>query len=326
MNAQLNVDLHSHSLASDGLLHAYEVAARAKAGGVDVWALTDHDETKALGDARAAAEALGMRFINGVEISVSWTPRALAANAAEAGARAVSAAVSTQDSPPISARVAAASSLGKARSASDTTIHIVGLQIDPANPILAKGLKAIRSGRDERAARMALDLEIAGIPGALEGAKKFAVNPELLSRSHFARFLVGAGKATSTHQAFFNYLTEGKPGFVPHQWATLAEAVSWIQAAGGVAVVAHPGRYKQLSQPQLGEFFAEFKDLGGRGIEVMTGSHSASQYDHFAEVARCYGFLASRGSDYHGPGESHVEPGALPPLPADLTPVWHDWF
>ncbi len=307
MNAQLNVDLHSHSLASDGLLQAHQVAARAKAGGVDVWALTDHDETKALGEARAAAEALGMRFINGVEISVSWTPRTLAANV-------------------VAPAPVAADSVRKPRSASDTTIHIVGLQIDPANPVLSKGLKAIRSGRDERAARMALDLEIAGIPGALEGAKKFAVNPELLSRSHFARFLVEAGKATSTHQAFFNYLTEGKPGFVQHQWATLAEAVSWIRAAGGVAVVAHPGRYKQLSQPQLNEFFAEFKDLGGRGIEVMTGSHSASQYDHFAEVARCYGFLASRGSDYHGPGESHVEPGALPPLPADLTPVWHDWF
>ena len=318
MSAQLNVDLHSHSLASDGLLHAHEVAARAKAGGVDVWALTDHDETKALGEARAAAEALGMCFINGVEISVSWTPRALAANAADANAGA--------NAPAASAPGAAASPVRKTRSASDTTIHIVGLQIDPANPTLAKGLKAIRIGRDERAARMALDLEIAGIPGALEGAKKFAVNPELLSRSHFARFLVEAGKATSTHQAFFNYLTEGKPGFVQHQWATLAEAVSWIRAAGGVAVVAHPGRYKQLSQPQLNEFFAEFKDLGGRGIEVMTGSHSASQYDHFAEVARCYGFLASRGSDYHGPGESHVEPGALPPLPADLTPVWHDWF
>ena len=319
MSVQLNVDLHSHSLASDGLLQAHEVAARAKAGGVDVWALTDHDETKALGDARAAAEALGMRFVNGVEISVSWTPRdAVASAVASAAATAVATAVATSGT--------GATAVRKARSAADTTIHIVGLQIDPANATLAKGLKALRSGRDERAARMALDLEIAGIHGALEGAKKYAINPELLSRSHFARFLVEAGKATSTHQAFFNYLTEGKPGFVQHQWATLAEAVSWIRAAGGVAVVAHPGRYKQLSQPQLSEFFAEFKDLGGRAIEVMTGSHSASQYDHFAEVARCYGFLASRGSDYHGPGESHVEPGALPPLPSDLTPVWHDWF
>ncbi len=282
----MNVDLHSHSIASDGLLTSAEVAAKAKAGGVDVWALTDHDEVKALGEARVAAEALGMRFVDGVEISVSWYAK------------------DKQD---------------------ETTIHVVGLQIDPLNPVLAQGLKRIRSGRDTRAEKMAFELELAGIPGALAGAKKYAINPELLSRSHFARFLVEAGKARNTNQVFFNYLTEGKPGYVPHQWASLAEAVGWIQAAGGVAVVAHPGRYK-LSQPQLNEFFAEFKDLGGSAIEVMTGSHSVAQYNHFADVARCFGFKASRGSDYHGPGESRVEPGTLPPLPADLTPVWHDWF
>ncbi len=282
----MNVDLHSHSIASDGLLPAAEVAAKAKAGGVDVWALTDHDEVKALGEARVAAEALGMRFVDGVDISVSWYAK------------------DKQD---------------------ETTIHVVGLQIDPLNPVLAQGLKRIRSGRDTRAEKMAFELELAGIPGALAGAKKYAVNPELLSRSHFARFLVEAGKARNTNQVFFNYLTEGKPGYVPHQWASLAEAVGWIQAAGGVAVVAHPGRYK-LSQPQLNEFFAEFKDLGGSAIEVMTGSHSVAQYNHFADVARCFGFKASRGSDYHGPGESRVEPGSLPPLPADLIPVWHDWF
>ncbi len=282
----MNVDLHSHSIASDGLLPAAEVAAKAKAGGVDVWALTDHDEVKALGEARVAAEALGMRFVDGVEISVSWYAK------------------DKQD---------------------ETTIHVVGLQIDPLNPVLAQGLKRIRSGRDTRAEKMAFELELAGIPGALAGAKKYAINPELLSRSHFARFLVEAGKARNTNQVFFNYLTEGKPGYVPHQWASLAEAVGWIQAAGGVAVVAHPGRYK-LSQPQLNEFFAEFKDLGGSAIEVMTGSHSVAQYNHFADVARCFGFKASRGADYHGPGESRVEPGTLPPLPADLTPVWHDWF
>ena len=282
----MNVDLHSHSIASDGLLPAAEVAAKAKAGGVDVWALTDHDEVKALGEARVAAEALGMRFVDGVEISVSWYAK------------------DKQD---------------------ETTIHVVGLQIDPLNPVLAQGLKRIRSGRDTRAEKMAFELELAGIPGALAGAKKYAINPELLSRSHFARFLVEAGKARNTNQVFLNYLTEGKPGYVPHQWASLAEAVGWIQAAGGVAVVAHPGRYK-LSQPQLNEFFAEFKDLGGSAIEVMTGSHSVAQYNHFADVARCFGFKASRGADYHGPGESRVEPGTLPPLPADLTPVWHDWF
>ena len=282
----MNVDLHSHSIASDGLLTSEEVAARAHAGGVDAWALTDHDEVKGLVSARAAAEALGMRFIDGVEISVTWRPEP---------------------------------------SHKGTTIHMVGLRIDPANPVLLAGLKSIRVGRDSRAAAMARDLEIAGIHGALEGSKKYAVNPELLSRTHFARFLVETGKARNTHQAFNHFLTEGKPGYVAHQWATLEEAMSWIQAAGGIPVVAHPGRYK-LSAPQLDQFFKEFKALGGAAIEVMTGSHTVDQYNHFAEVARCYGFMASRGSDYHGPGESRVDPGQLPPLPADLKPVWHDWF
>ena len=282
----MNVDLHSHSIASDGLLPSAEVAMRAKAGGVEAWALTDHDEVKGLAEARSAAEGLGMRFIDGVEISVTWRPEP---------------------------------------AAKGTTIHMVGLQIDPANSTLLAGLRRIRLGRDVRAAAMARGLEIAGIPGALEGSKKYAINPELLSRTHFARFLVEVGKARNTHQVFNHFLTEGKPGYVQHQWATLAEAVTWIQAAGGIPVVAHPGRYK-LSAPQLDQFFGEFRDLGGAAIEVMTGSHTPEQYNHFAEVARCYGFMASRGSDYHGPGESRIEPGQLPPLPADLTPVWHDWF
>lgn len=281
----MNVDLHSHSIASDGLLKPAAVAARARAGGVDVWALTDHDETSGLAEAQEAATALGMRFIPGVEISVTWRP-------------------------------------GPAQK--DLTIHIVGLNIDPHNVQLAAGLKGIRSGRDERARRMAFDLEIAGVHGAFEGAKKYAINPELLSRTHFARFLVEAGKVTSTHQAFNRYLTEGKPGYVEHDWASLPQAMQWILAAGGVAVVAHPGRYK-LSTPQLNRFFTEFQQLGGGAIEVITGSHTSDQYNHFAEVCRCFGFRASRGSDYHGPGESRVEPGSLPPLPRDLIPVWQDW-
>ena len=281
----MNVDLHSHSIASDGLLKPAAVAARAKQGGVDVWALTDHDETSGLAEAQEAATALGMRFIPGVEISVTWRP-----------------------SP----------------AQKDLTIHVVGLNIDPHNAQLAAGLKGIRSGRDERARRMAFDLEIAGVHGALEGARKYASNPELLSRTHFARFLVEAGKVSSTHQAFNRYLTEGKPGYVEHDWASLPQAMAWIIEAGGVPVVAHPGRYK-LSTPQLNRFFAEFQELGGGAIEVMTGSHTSDQYNHFAEVCRCFGFRASRGSDYHGPGESRVEPGSLPPLPRDLTPVWQDW-
>lgn len=281
----MNVDLHSHSIASDGLLKPAAVAARAKQGGVDIWALTDHDETSGLAEAQEAATALGMRFIPGVEISVTWRP-----------------------SP----------------AQKDLTIHVVGLNIDPHNAQLAAGLKSIRSGRDERARRMAFDLEGAGVHGALAGARKYASNPELLSRAHFARFLVEAGKVSSTHQAFNRYLTEGKPGYVEHDWASLPQAMQWILEAGGVPVVAHPGRYK-LSTPQLNRFFSEFQELGGGAIEVMTGSHTSEQYNHFAEVCRCFGFRASRGSDYHGPGESRVEPGSLPPLPRDLTPVWQDW-
>lgn len=281
----MNVDLHSHSIASDGLLKPADVAARAHAGGVDVWALTDHDETKGLPEAAAAAAALGMRFVPGVEISVTWQP---------------------------------------GENQRGTTIHVVGLQIDPADPVLSAGLAKIRSGRDERARRMALDLERAGVHGALEGAKRYAINPELLSRTHFARYLVEQGRVSNTHQAFSRYLTEGKPGYVQHQWATLPEAMGWIRAAGGVPVVAHPGRYK-LGGAQMDRFLGEFKDLGGSAIEVMTGSHTVDQYNHFAEVCRCYGFRASRGSDYHGPGESRVAPGDLPPLPSDLVPVWHDW-
>ena len=283
--APLNVDCHSHSILSDGLLPPEEVAVKAHANGCAYWALTDHDEVRGNVAARAAAEALGMRHINGVEISVSWRPRP---------------------------------------EAKETTIHIVGLQIDTANPALVAGLEATRAGRNERAARMAFDLARVGIPGALEGAKKYAVNPDLLSRSHFARFLVEAGKARDTNHVFSNYLVGGKPGYVTHEWATLAQAVAWIRGAGGVAVVAHPGRYR-FNNTESAQFFSEFKDAGGRGIEVMTGSHTSEQYNHFAEIARCYGFLASRGSDYHGPGESRFEPGTLPNLPSDLTPVWHDW-
>lgn len=281
----MNVDLHSHSIASDGLLKPAEVAARARAGGVDVWALTDHDDTGGLAEAGVAARELGMRFIPGVEISVTWR-----ADPASKG----------------------------------TTIHVVGLNIDAANPVLASGLAGIRAGREGRAQRIAFDLGVAGVAGALEGARKYAINPELVSRTHFARYLVQEGKVSSVHQAFSRYLTEGKPGFVAHDWASLPEAMAWIHAAGGTAVIAHPGRYK-IGSAALARFFGEFKDLGGQAIEVMTGSHTTDQYNHFAETCRCYGFLASRGSDYHGPGESRVDPGALPSLPADLTPVWSLW-
>lgn len=276
----MNVDLHCHSNVSDGVLSPAAVATYAREAGVDVWALTDHDEVGGVARAREAATAVGMRFVPGVEISITWA---------------------------------------------NQTVHIVGLQIDATNAALVGGLAATRSGRDARGREMADQLAMAGIPGAYEGALKYVDNPDLMSRTHFARYLVECGACNSIPEVFRKYLTEGKPGYVPHRWASLQEAVSWIRGAGGIAVIAHPGRYK-FGVVGEGALFDEFKQLGGTAIEVVTGSHTPDQYAVYAEQARRYGFLASRGTDFHAPGESRVEFALLPPLPAGVKPVWHDWF
>ena len=203
----------------------------------------------------------------------------------------------------------------------ETPIHIVGLGFDPKHPALVGGLEHLRSGRVERAKRMGDALAAIGIPGVFEGAMRYAANPSLISRAHFARYMVSIGISRDVPGIFQHYLTPGKPGYVDHRWATLEEAVGWIEAAGGVAVVAHPGRYKMSGQ-ETRRFLEEFKDVGGRGIEVTCGSHSHDHVLHFARLARHYGFHASRGSDFHGPEESYVDLGRLPSLPEDLKPVW----
>ena len=274
-----NFDLHCHSTISDGVLAPAEIVRRAAANGVTVLALTDHDELDGLGQAAEAAQADGIRFVPGVEISVTWA---------------------------------------------ELTIHIVGLGIDPANEALGAQLAHLRASRGRRAERIAAEFDRLGIPGTLQGAYGYAENPKLIGRAHFARFLVDCGVSRDVASVFRHYLVRGKPGYVPQQWADLADAVAWIRASGGRAVVAHPGRYK-LSREELRRFLAEFKAAGGEGIEVVTGSHSPDQYATFARLAREFEFLASRGSDFHGPEESHVDLGRLPPLPADLKPVWHDW-
>ena len=272
----LNADLHCHSVISDGTLSPEALAERAKSNGVDLWALTDHDELGGQRRARAAASALNIDYLSGVEISVTW--------------------------------------MGQ-------TIHIVGLGIDPDHDGILEGLRRTREGRGNRAKTMAEQLLKVGIPGAYEGALHYAGNHELISRTHFARFLVEQGVCRDTEQVFKNYLVDGKPGYVPHMWAKLDDAVSWIKSAGGVAVIAHPGRYN-LNAVQMEELYKHFKDIGGLGIEVITGSHSPDQYQTYGKIAQQYGFLASRGSDFHDPEESHIDLGSLPNLPDHLTPVW----
>ena len=273
---QINADLHSHSLYSDGTLSPGTLARRAFDQGVALWALTDHDELGGLAEAAATAHALGLDFVNGVEISVSFAGE---------------------------------------------TVHIVGLGIDPLDQALLSGLAQTRSGRMSRARAMADGLEAVGLAGAFEGALRYVSNPDLVSRTHFARWLVETGACADTGSVFRRYLTEGKPGFVAHRWAGLGESVRWITGAGGVAVIAHPGRYK-FSVNQEYALFSEFKAHGGRGVEVLTGSHGPSDGRKYGAMALEFDLLASRGSDFHSPTESRIELGSLPNLPSELTPVW----
>lgn len=276
----LNMDLHSHSAQSDGSLSPAQVAQRAKAAGVEGWALSDHDTLAGLAEAAVAANALGIRFIPGVEISVLYA---------------------------------------------EVVVHIVGLRFDPANAALQAGLARIRHTRFERARQIGERLQACGIEGAFEGALRHAANPDLVGRVHFARYLLELGICETLQQAFERYLGDGKRACVPVQGASLEEAVGWILAAGGKAVIAHPGRYA-YKPAQRKALFSDFKSLGGRGIEVVTGSHTPDQYRQYARVAREYGFEASRGSDFHAPGAGRVDLGMLPDLPHDLVPVWHDWM
>ncbi len=274
-----NYDLHNHSTRSDGLLSPTQLIELAARTGVDSIALTDHDTTDGLAEARIAAERLGIGFVNGVEISVSW---------------------------------------------GSTTLHVVGLNIDPDCPELVAGLASIREGRLTRAQGIGEALGRIGFEGAFEAALALAENDSMVSRTHFARHLVERGAVRDIQQAFDKYLATGKPAYQPHRWATLENAISWIRAAGGIAVLAHPGRYDL--KPMMREaMLDDFQRYGGEAIEVITGSHRPEQYLIWQRVALEHGFMASRGADYHGPGESPCEPGKLPPLPPSLTPVWSKW-
>lgn len=271
-------DLHAHSTASDGTLSPTELMTRAAGAGVTVMALTDHDTLEGVAEARAAADWLGMSFVPGVEISVTWNGH---------------------------------------------TVHIVGLAVDAGDAALNSGLQGMQTFRDWRAEEIGRRLAAAGIDGAYEGARELS-NGRLISRTHFARYLVARGKAKDVRDVFKRYLVNGKPGFVAGQWADLADAINWINAAGGVAVIAHPARYK-MTRSKLRKLFGEFQELGGNAIEVVSGSHSRDDYFTMAAHAADFGLRASAGSDYHGPEHPWIELGRLPPLPSGCLPVWRDW-
>jgi predicted metal-dependent phosphoesterase TrpH len=272
----LNADLHSHSTVSDGTLQPEALAARAQANGVDLWALTDHDALAGQARAREAALDLGLAYLTGTEVSVTFAGE---------------------------------------------TVHVLGLGFDADNADLVAGLAATRGGRLERAREMAAGLERAGIAGAFDGALAYVEQPEAVSRTHFARFLVDRGHCADQHEVFRRFLVEGKPGYVPHRWAKLGDAVRWITAAGGMAVVAHPARCR-FSPTVEYALFSEFVAHGGRGVEVMVSAHTDAERQRFGDIAREFELFASRGSDFHSPDESRVDLGSLPDLHGTLKPVW----
>ena len=271
-------DLHAHSTASDGTLTPTELMTRAHAAGVEFMALTDHDTLEGLPEAEQTARSLGLCFVPGVEISVTWE---------------------------------------------GVTVHIVGLGIDYQDGVLQRGLVSLRAFRDWRAEEIGRRLEKHGIAGGFEAARNLS-NGRLISRTHFARFLVAEGHAKDLRDVFRRFLVSGKPGFVPGRWADLSDAVGWIHAAGGEAVIAHPARYK-VTRSKLRRLIGEFAELGGRALEVVSGSHSRDDYYTMAQHARDFGLAASAGSDYHGPENPWIELGRLPDLPPGCAAVWKDW-
>ena len=271
-------DLHAHSTASDGTLSPAQLMQRAHAAGVEVMALTDHDTLEGLPEAAAEARELGLGFVPGVEVSVSWQA---------------------------------------------ITVHIVGLGVAWDSEVLGRGLAGLREFRDWRAEEMGRRLAKTGIEGAYEGARELS-NGRLISRTHFARFLVKSRHAPDVRAVFRKFLVNGKPGFVSGQWAELEDAVRWIRLAGGQAVIAHPARYP-LTRGKLRRLISEFSEVGGAALEVVSGSHSRDDYFTMARHARDFGLLASAGSDYHGPEHPWIELGRLPDLPDGCNPIWKEW-
>lgn len=277
---ELQFDLHTHSTASDGSLDPTKLVQRAAACGIGVLALTDHDQTAGLAEAAGAAREVGIVFVPGIELSVTWSHQAL---------------------------------------------HIVGLGIDPGCASLQAGIERISAFRHWRAEEIDRRLAKKGIHGALDGARGYA-RGAILSRTHFAHHLVAQGHARDLRQVFKHFLVRNKPGYVPGEWASLEDALAWIREAGGLAVIAHPARYK-ISATRLRQLLGEFRELGGVGLEVVSGSHSRDDIMSMANLSRRYQLAASAGSDYHGPENPYLDLGRLPTLPAECQPVWDhpDW-
>ena len=273
-------DLHSHSRFSDGTLSVPDLIALAAGRGVNLMALTDHDEVSGIAQARHEAATHSMQFVAGVEVSSEWC---------------------------------------------GLSIHIVGLRIDEHAQALQQTLADIREKRIVRAHAMGEAFAKVGIADVFQGAVAYAPNPDLVSRTHFARHLVDSGVCASMGEVFGRFMKPGKPGYVVHDWLPMADTIATIHDAGGRAVLAHPGRYDTTWTGGPSGLLKAFADAGGDGVEVVCAAHHPHEWAEYGALSRKFSLLASIGTDFHSPHESRVKFGDLPLLSPSLKPVWHDW-
>jgi len=271
-------DLHTHTTASDGQLSPEELVIQAKACGIDVLAVTDHDTTSGIAQAVDEARRQNIKLLPGIELSVSWM---------------------------------------------DKNFHIVGLDIDPYNKTLKKSIQKTRELREERAIEIGKRLGKSGVSNAYREAREIA-GVNTITRSHFARILIKQGFAKDTREVFKKYLTHNKPGFVKTKWIEMDDGIKLIKDSGGAAIFAHPMRYN-ITASWLRRFLIAFKESGGNGIEVVTGSSTSDEIRTVALYARHFELAGSAGSDFHGFDDSWIKMGQLAAMPESITPVWENW-
>jgi predicted metal-dependent phosphoesterase TrpH len=201
-------------------------------------------------------------------------------------------------------------------------LHIIGLDIDPEHQPLKQGTRILQEMREERAIEMGKRLAKAGVDDAYENARRLAADGSV-TRTHFARYLIEIGVAKDFSDVFKRFLVRGKPGYYRVEWAAMEQTIDWITGSGGIAVVAHPLRYK-LTARWLNRVLDAFKEAGGEGLEVVCGRNTPDDNARSALFARKHGLLASQGSDFHEPGK-WVELGKLARLPYGIDPVWKRW-
>lgn len=202
-------------------------------------------------------------------------------------------------------------------------LHIVGLNIEPQHESLQKIIHEAKIMRQQRAEKIAVKLEKKGISGAIDFVQKSPIDG-MITRSHFAHFLVSQFHVSTLQEAFDRYLGDGKSAYVSTTWTPLETVIQAIRDAGGIPVVAHPLRYK-LTTTRMKKMLTVFKNAGGLAMEIVTGRYNPDEMRILANYANQFELVGSVGSDFHSPENQWIDLGRLAPLPNSVKPVWELW-